>query len=63
MIAVVTFETPPPSCSSAEAEAVIEELEEDAGKGFTFPGPATNDAKLVEEMYGGPGWGLGDVMD
>jgi hypothetical protein len=51
-VIVVALETPPPSRSSAgvvevEVEAVVEE---DAGKGFTFPGPAAKEAKLVEEM-------------
>ena len=41
---------PPPSRSSGGAEVEEEAVVEDAGKGFTFPGPAANDAKLVEEM-------------
>jgi hypothetical protein len=44
------IETSPLSFSSAVAAEVEAVVEEDAGKGFTVPGPAANDAKLVGEM-------------
>jgi hypothetical protein len=51
-VIAIPFETPPPSRSSAGVveEVEVEAVVEDAGKDFTFPGPAANDAKLLEEM-------------